>query len=199
MHRDDLNEVVRLHIRSFPEFFLTSLGDGFLFELYSDFMKESSSICKVIEYEGQINGFTVGSLNPGGFFKKMLWQRWYFYLFYARKALFKNPVSVSRKLLFAIQYRGERPQKLSNAALLSSIVVNPDMSNSGFGSKLIRAFCQEAFLRGADAVYLITDKFNNDPVNTFYIKNGFQLESTFEKTRGRMMNRYILIKDEKII
>ena len=199
MQKSDLNEVVQLHIRSFPDFFLTSLGKGFLFELYRDFLSDESAICKVIEHNGHISGFAVGNMNPGEFFRKVLWRKGHLFVYYSLKALIRNPGPVSRKLFFALRYRGEQPDKITNAALLSSIGVDPVYGKSGFGSMLIRAFCDEAFTKGAGAVYLTTDKINNDPVNTFYVKNGFTLESTFEKNKGRMMNRYILLRDEKTI
>lgn len=199
MLKSDLNEVVQLHIRSFPDFFLTSLGKGFLFELYRDFLTDESAICKVIEYNGHIKGFAAGNMNPGEFFRKLLWRKGHLFVFYSMKALIRNPVLVSRKLLFALHYRGEKPDKIVNAALLSSIGVDLAFGKSGFGSMLIRAFCEEAFTKGANAVYLTTDTIKNDPVNTFYIKNGFVLESTFLKNKGRMMNRYILLRHEKII
>jgi ribosomal protein S18 acetylase RimI-like enzyme len=199
MKKADLNEVVQLHIRAFPDFFLTSLGTGFLRELYINFLKDDSTIFKVVQNEGHIKGFVVGSLKPDELFKTMLYHKGYKFLFYAIKALIKNPVLVSGKLFYAMKYRGDHPKKTRNAALLSSIGVDPGSSKSGIGSMLIKTFCDEAFSKNANAVYLTTDKVKNDRVNSFYIKNGFQLESTFEKMNGRMMCRYVKLPDEKTI
>ena len=195
----DLNEVVQLHIKSFPDFFLTRLGKKFLHELYKDFFLDDSTIFKIVQHEGHIKGFVIGTLNPDELFKKMLFQNGHKFLFFAVKGLIKNPLFVSRKLLYALQYRGERPEKTKNAALLSSIGVDPEFAKNGYGTILIKAFCEEAFTKNADAVYLTTDLTRNDPVNNFYVKNGFQIESTFEKSKGRMMNRYIKFRDEKNI
>ena len=197
MEETDLKEVVQLHIISFPEFFLTSLGKSFLFELYHNFLHFDSSICKVIQKDGYIQGFVVGSLNPEALFRNLLILKGYKFLFLAIGALIKNPVFVSGKLMYALKYRGERPEKLTNAALLSSVGINPAFAKGGLGSMLVKAFCEEAFLKNADVVYLTTDKIKNDPVNEFYIKNGFQLEGSFEKSAGRIMNRYIKYRNEK--
>ena len=67
----------------------------------------------------------------------------------------------------------------------------------GIGSHLINAFCSEAFLKGSDAVYLTCNKSDNDKVNSFYVKNGFKLLDVLEQTRGREMNRFIKLPDEK--
>lgn len=196
MSKTDLNEVVQLHIKTFPDFFLTSLGNGFLYELYRDFLHDDFSICKIAEKNGRIKGFVVGSLQPNILFRKMLFYKGYLFLFYAFKALIKNPIFVFKKLLYAIKYRGDQPSKIINAALLISIGVASDSYSKGIGSVLVKEFCKEVFSKGAKAIYLTTDKFNNDHVNSFYIKNGFQLESEIIKTNGRIMNRYIKFSNE---
>ena len=111
----------------------------------------------------------------------------------------RNPIFVSKKILYALKYRGEPPNKITGAALLSSIGIDPILENIGYGSLLIQSFCKEAFSRNASAVYLTTDKNVNDRVNRFYVKNGFKLESSFVKTNGRVMNRYIRFSNEKTV
>jgi ribosomal protein S18 acetylase RimI-like enzyme len=197
MGKADLDEVVQLHTRAFPDFFLTSLGENFLHELYKSFLLDDSTISKIIEKDMQIKGFVIGTMKPDSFFRKMLFHKWFLLLVYALRAFVKNPVFVSRKLLYALKYRGERPEKLINAALLSSVGVDPLSAKSGFGTLLIKAFCDEAFLKNASAVYLTTDLVENDSVNAFYLKNGFHLEGVLKKTNGRLMNRYVKFPDEK--
>lgn len=199
MAKTDLNEVVQIHIRAFPDFFLTSLGEGFLYELFKNFLHDDSSISKVVEKDKHIKGYEVGSLNPDILFRKMLFHKGYMFLFYSVKALIKNPVFVSQKMLYALRYRGEQPQKLINSALLSSIGVDPLSSKNGYGSMLIKAFCDEAFSKNASAVYLTTDINENDSVNSFYIKNGFKLDGVIKQTKGRIMNRYIKFPNEKTL
>lgn len=199
MTKEDLDEVVQIHIKAFQGFFLTLLGKNFLYSLYENFIIDEFSICLVAEKDSIIKGFVVGNLKPDVLFRKMLFQKGYLYLLHSVKALFKSPVLVLKKLLYALRYRGERPNGYANAAILSSLGVDPGEGSKGTGSDLVRAFCKEAFLKGSDVVYLTTDKFDNDIVNSFYIKNGFKLESVIEKTGGRKMNRYIKLPDEKTL
>lgn len=193
----DLLQVVEIHEKAFKGFFLTLLGDKFLYYLYKSFIDDHLSICLVAEKNSVIKGFVVGNMRPDKLFRKMLFTRGYLFLFYSIRALFVKPLMVVQRLIYALQYRGEHPQGFKQPALLSSIGVNPDEGAHGIGSLLANSFCQEAFLKGADAVYLTTDKFGNDPVNAFYIKNGFRLLDVIEKTKGRKMNRYILVRNEK--
>lgn len=197
MNRCDLNKVVDLHIATFEGLFLSSLGKRFLVNLYDSFMQDESSICFVAEENAIVKGFVVGNQKPAHFFKKLLLKKNYIFLFHALAAFIRNPIHVARKFLYALQYRGERPNGFNQPALISSLGVNPTEKGKGIGGKLINAFCQKAFEKGADVVYLTTDKFQNDTVNAFYEKNGFSLESTIEKTNHRKMNRYIKLPNEK--
>jgi ribosomal protein S18 acetylase RimI-like enzyme len=197
MSKQDLEEVVRIHIKAFPGFFLTILGRDFLFNLYDSFLNDDLSICLVAVKNSFIKGFMVGNLKPDNLFRRMLFKKGYLFFFNSVSALLKSPVMVSRKLLSALRYRGDRPVKYKNGALLSSVGVDPDEELKGIGSNLVKVFCHEAFKRGSDVVYLTTDKFGNENVNLFYKKNGFRLESIIEKAGGRNMNIYVKFPDEE--
>ena len=196
MSNADLEEVVQVHIRAFPGFFLTLMGRQFLFNLYTSFLSDDHSICKVAVKDSLVLGFIVGNLDPDNFFRKMLLKKGYLFFLNSVNALVRNPVMVSQKLLYALRYRGDHPVKYKNGALLSSIGVDPDLELKGIGSHLVKAFCDEAFKGGSDVVYLTTDKSGNENVNLFYKKNGFRLEGIVEKTGGRNMNIYIKLPDE---
>lgn len=199
MSKTDLNDVIQIHNKAFPGFFLTQLGRDFLYDLYKNFIVDPLSICLVAEIDSFIKGFVVGNMMPDNLFRKMLIKQGYLFLLHSFKAMIRNPILVSRRLLYAVQYRGECPKGFIKPALLSSIGVDPGEGTKGIGSHLINAFCWEAFSKGSDIVYLTTDKFRNNKVNAFYIKNGFKLLDTIENDKGREMNRYIKFPDEKNI
>jgi hypothetical protein len=46
--------------------------------------------------------------------------------------------------------------------------------------------------RGGYGCFLATDALNNDKINNFYRKLGWNLESTYTTSEGRVMNRYVL-------
>jgi ribosomal protein S18 acetylase RimI-like enzyme len=197
MCKADLNYVVEIHKKAFFGFFLTLMGRNFLYDLYKNFITDDFSICFVAEQDQIVKGFVVGNLKPNVLFRKMLIKQGFIFLWHSFNALFRKPSLVFRRLFYALNYRGAPPNGYINPALLSSIGVEPGEGTKGIGSHLIRAFCWEAFSKGSDVVYLTTDKFGNDKVNSFYLKNGFQIEDTIEEIKGRIMNRYIKLPDEK--
>ena len=196
MSNTDLEEVVQVHIKAFPGFFLTLMGRQFLNNLYNSFLNDNRSICLVAQKDTFVMGFIVGNLDPDNFFRKILLKKGYLFFLNSVNALLRHPIMVSQKLLYALRYRGDHPVKYKNGALLSSIGVDPDLGLKGIGSHLVKAFCDEAFKGGSDVVYLTTDTIGNENVNLFYKKNGFRLEAIVEKTGGRNMNIYIKLPDE---
>lgn len=195
----DLDDVVSIHLKTFRGFFLTFLGSKFLYALYKYFLYDKNSICLIAESEGEVRGFAIGNNKPENLFRKMLKRRGIILFFLALKALLNDPKVVSKRLLFALSYRGEAPSGFKSPALLSSIGVVPSVKNQGIGSHLVMAFCWEAFIKGSDVVYLTTDKLKNDSVNSFYLKNGFHVLDELKHSDGRVMNRYIKLPDEKIV
>ena len=188
----DLNAIVSIHISAFRGFFLSMLGDRFLRELYHGFLLNVDSIFLVSVHDGFVTGFAVGAVNPGGFFHKLLKDRWFYLLVGAIPGLLRHPIVVGRKLLSALIYRGDQPPQTGVGALLSSLAVAPAFAKSGIGESLVKMFIASAKQIGATHVYLTTDRFQNESVNRFYIRQGFKVECSFVKAGKREMNRYIL-------
>ena len=105
----------------------------------------------------------------------------------------KKPYLGIEKLWYAFFYKGEAPTALSQAALLSSIGVGPEMTGKSLGKKLLADFEEVVHSKGANSLYLTTDKLGNDNVVAFYIKSGYKIESEFVKADGRNMLRLIKI------
>lgn len=188
----DVTEMVNVHVRAFPGFFLSLLGPRFLREFYSAFLHEETGIALVAESPGagQILGFVVGTVQPEGFFRRLLKRRWWTFCFASVGALLRRPW-VAPRIFRALFYRGEAPRGL-NRALLSSIAVGPDQQGNGLGRALVTEWVEEARKRGAPGCYLTTDAENNDVVNRFYVKCSWRIESTYVTPEGRKMNRYVL-------
>ena len=187
----DLAQIVAVHRSAFPGFFLTVLGDRFLGELYRGFLHDPSSICLVAEDAGQPIGFVVGTTEPQGFFKRLLLRHWYRFLLAGLMGLARHPLRVGRRFLDALSYRGEAPEGILGGTLLSSVGVSPSAGGRGLGAALVESFCRQAAVRGEQWVYLVTDSAGNEPVNRFYARCGFTLESSFQRPNGRAMNRYL--------
>lgn len=186
----DIDDIVILHAEVFPGFFLTSLGCGFLGELYRGFLSHPSGIFLVARQSGILAGFVAGTSQPDIFFRYLRRRRGAFFLAKAIPAVLVNPVPVARKLIYAVRYRGETPVAASSGALLSSIGVSQAAKGAGISGELIRAFEAEAMHRGSPSVYLTTDARGNERVNAFYRKHGYQVLDRFKQNGTREMFRY---------
>jgi ribosomal protein S18 acetylase RimI-like enzyme len=185
-----IREIVAVHIRAFPDFFLTFLGSGFLEEFYKSFLYDDQGIGFVaMDTEtNEILGAIVGPLSPKGYFKRLLKRRWCAFCLASLVAVIKKP-SVVKKLFRAVFYRGQSPQG-KDRALLSSISVSPDAQGKGVGKALALRWLEEVKGRGSKGAFLTTDAENNDAINSFYQKLGWKRESVYTTSEGREMNRY---------
>ena len=187
----DIKGVVDVHMRSFPDFFLTFLGFRFLKEFYTSFLvdDEGMGFAAVDEESGRIVGAIVGPVVPDGYFKRLLKRRWLVFCLASMAAVIKRPKAIKR-LLRAVFYRGEAPQG-PKRSLLSSIAVDTNVQGKGVGRMLVLRWTEEAKSRGSKGCFLTTDADENDAVNMFYQKLGWQIESNYTTPEGRKMNRYI--------
>ncbi|MEI7817536.1 MAG: GNAT family N-acetyltransferase, partial [Desulfuromonadales bacterium] len=160
--------------------------------LYAGFIEDSAGLFLVAENRGIIIGFAAGTTNPSGFFRRLLQRRGIRFARAATSGLLRNPLLATRKCLGALFYRGETPNGIPDAALLSSLAVSPSTQSKGIGQALVRAFADEARKCGCQSVYLTTDEANNEKANRFYAKCGFQLLDTFNRSGNRVMNRWTM-------
>ncbi|WP_246956588.1 GNAT family N-acetyltransferase [Brachybacterium sp. Marseille-Q7125] len=186
---EDAEELAVLHRDAFPDFFLSSLGVPFLRQFYLGFADDDSAVSTVaVASDGRIVGSIVGTTEPAGFFSRLLKRRIIpFSLLSAREGL-RRP-SIIPRLLRAVRYRGGTGSPI-DGALLSSIAVASNQQGRGTGSAMMRAWEQSAAAAGADNAHLTTDAEDNDPVNEFYQRLGWFLESQYTTPEGRLMNRY---------
>jgi GNAT superfamily N-acetyltransferase len=184
-----VDAVVAAHIQAFPGFFLTSLGAGFLKAFYRAFTDEPTGVAlKAHNAEQALLGFVVGTVEPAGFFKRLLKRRWWEFGIHAAFASLKNP-GYTFRLLRAVTYRGG-PDRPEGFALLSSIAVLPAAQGGGVGRKLVEEWCRRVAAKRSPGYYLTTDAIANDPVNRFYTSLGLALTSSYVTKEGRKMNLY---------
>jgi ribosomal protein S18 acetylase RimI-like enzyme len=192
-----LNDIIKIHIEAFPGFFLTFLGPGFLKEFYKSFLYDDQGIGFVAVEDNRILGAIVGPFRPAGYFKRLLLRKWYVFCFASIGAVLRKP-KVIKRLFRAVFYRGEAPQG-KDRALLSSIAVSPSAQGKGIGKALVMKWLDAVSARGGKGAFLTTDAENNNVVNSFYHNLGWKLDSTYETSEGRKMNRYVYDFEESEI
>ena len=188
MERGDIPRVVVIHKAAFPGFFLSSLGDSFLGIYYECVRAGPTGIALVSEQDGQITGFAVGMVKPSGFYKRaFLKQAWRFALALV-DPVFRHPLILARVALRLPMVAGAA--YASEEALLASIAVDPTVQSKGTGGMLVDRFLLEAKAKGANAVTLTTQAWDNEGANRFYQRHGFTCRRTLLIAEGRRMNEY---------
>jgi GNAT superfamily N-acetyltransferase len=178
-----------MHLAAFPGFFLSRLGPRFLREFYAGFVDDPGAVTAVaVAEDGHVRGVVVGTLQPAGFFLRLLKRRWWAFAGASIAVVLRHPRRLPR-LLGALRYRGAVPLEVSGA-LLSSICVAPDAQGAGVGRGLLTAFEEVVDNEGLSA-YLVTDRDDNDATNLFYISNGWRLAGSYTTPQGRAMNCYV--------
>lgn len=186
---EDVQPLARLHRVAFPGFFLSTLGEPFLVQLYRGYLNDPAAVTMVARRaDGSIAGAVVGTTEPAGFFGRLLRRRWAGFALAAARAVVVTPRATPR-LLRALRYRGDTPPDASGA-LLSSICVDASTRDAGIGGRLLEAWLQEVRHRDVHAAFLTTDAESNEAVNRFYHRRGWTLVDRYTTREGRLMNRY---------
>lgn len=182
-------DIALIHLQTFPGFFLTFLGKGFLNQLYRGFIThEKSSVIGAFDHDERLVGFVAYSEDISGFYNYLIKQSFFSLAWYSLIATFKKPNSVFR-LLRAFTYSGDSKRNEPYIDL-SSIGVLPVSNNQGVGSLLINALKDAVWDKPYAYIKLETDRNDNDGANAFYVKNGFILDNCFTTREGREMNEY---------
>lgn len=189
MSNKDVNQVVTIHLASFPGFFLSFLGNRFLSLYYSGICSAPEGIAFVYQnIAGVPAGFVAGTSNPRGFYTRLLRRDWYKFMMASMGAVLRKP-SVIKRVTRALFHASGNPVG-DEVAGLYSIGVLPELQGTGAGKKLVQAFLDEARARGCRRVFLTTDRDDNDAVNNFYQKLGFAVERQYVTPEGRRMNEF---------
>jgi GNAT superfamily N-acetyltransferase len=187
---NQLEEIVKIHLDAFPNFFLSFLGARFLRPLYLSFGKDRHGISLVAKSDQRIAGFVFGSTKPAGLYLRLLQREWLRFAWATLPAFLRRP-SILPRVLRAFKMP-KQPLPAENCATLMSIAVEPTFQGQNIGKLLVKAFLDEARLRGSQNINLTTDAVGNDSVNHFYQSIGFKLFRKYTTPEGRIMNEFLI-------
>jgi ribosomal protein S18 acetylase RimI-like enzyme len=188
MKRQDIDDVVAVHLRSFPGFFLSQLGPAFLRRMYRELLDDPTGIALVSKRSERVQGFVAGTSEPCGFYMRLLARKWPWFALASVLPALRHPGIVPR-LLHAFHKTSEEVSG-ERCGLLMSIAVDPQCQVKGIGTALVRNFMAECRRSGLTSVHLTTDKLDNDRTNRFYLGLGFSVSAIVTTRQGRVMNRY---------
>lgn len=183
-----LGRIAFLHMKAFPDFFLTQLGFTFLKTLYTGYAEDENSGIIVAERKDRIIGFIAYSNDYSKFYKGLIKNHLIMFAICSAGAAIRHP-SFIKRLLGAFK-KSDSVKKEEKYVELSSICVDPRIESKGVGSALISHLKANVDFNRFAYINLETDADENDAVNRFYVKNGFVLERQYVTAERRKMNEY---------
>lgn len=186
--KDYVTSIAELHKRAFPAFFLTQLGVPFLTTLYTGYLEDADSGIIVAEDDGKLIGFIAYSNDYPRFYKGLIKHHLAKFAFCSLGAAIRHP-SFIKRLLGAFK-KSESVVKTEKYVELASICVDPAIESKGVGSAMIDYLKGIVDFNTYAYINLETDADENDGVNKFYVKNGFELSRQYTTAEGRKMNEY---------
>lgn len=190
----DVPQIVGIHERAFPGFFLTELGPRFLRVLYAGMIGSNVGVVVVAEDKGLV-GFVAGSPNQARLYRELRNQHLVAFGFAAAMGAVRKPGSAFR-LLRAIG-RPREAAAMSSTACLMSIAVDPLCQANGAGSEMVRQFEARLIELGCPDYCLTTDTEHNAPVRRFYERLGLSVRRETITREGRRMLEYYKRVSEK--
>jgi len=188
----DCSTLAEIHLKSFNNFFLSSLGKRFLETFYKACTKNPDAVAIVCTTtEGVTTGFALASLKSTGFYRNILFGNLFTFSLEAIRLFFSRP----RALLRLALNLSKSGSDVRDAAELLSIASLPEYSGKGVGKLLIDTIESRLKDRQCKAITLTTDYYNNENVIGFYQNRGFKIESEFVTYPGRRMYRMIKYLD----
>ena len=183
-------QVVSIHNKAFNNFFLTQLGDKFLWLYYYSVSKNKNGIL-IGYYEGEnLLGFSCATYLSRGFYKDLIKENLVKFGIIGIKLIFTKPGSLLR-ILKNFSKSDKSINDNGNYAELLSIGVDPDIQGSGIGKQLLSELEKQLTEKGIKQLSLTTDYYKNDKAIGFYKSLGYEIMYEFIAYPNRKMYRLI--------
>ncbi len=186
----DVPEIVSIHVKAFPNFFLTSLGEGFLQLYYKSVLNSSDGVLLIGKTENESVGFCAGTMHSAGFNARLIKSNFLGYVSQGARLLFTQPLSILHLIKNMTKENADLGDKGEYAELLS-IGVDPARQGGGVGKKMLTALEEEVIKRGGSVLSLTTDYEDNEKTVGFYQSLGYNEWYDFLTYPNRRMYRMI--------
>lgn len=186
----ELNAIAAVHMAAFPGFFLTELGAAFVRQMYLGFLADPTAVFLAAKQADTMAGYAVGFLAGGRGNRSVALRRAPALALAVLPALTRRPVFLAKRLLAKLRGADGTPPTPADAVVLRSIAVQPMFQGTALARSLLAAFEARARERGAMRCVLTTDADDNERVNRFYVREGYQLSSVFLQHGERRMYLY---------
>ncbi len=188
MKPEEARIVARYHRDEIPTAFLSSLGIGFLSQLYKAITRSPHGFVFVaVDSKGDVCGFISGTVSVESMYRWVLTRRgWLLGILALPKALRWSTV---RRLVQSLRYPSQIGSEYPDAELLS-IAVAPRAWGTAAAGKLMNALLGEFRRRDCSSVKVVVG-VELERANAYYVKHGFRLAGTIS-THGDPSNVYVI-------
>ena len=190
IEKHEINQVVSIHKKAFNDFFLTQLGDDFLWHYYYSVSKNKNGILIGYYNDEKILGFSCATYLSRGFHKNLVKENLLRFGIIGIKLIFTKPGSLLR-ILKNFSKSDKSINDDGNYAELLSIGVDPNIQGSGIGKQLHTELERQLILNGIKLLSLTTDFYKNDKTIGFYKSLGYEIMYEFTAYTNRKMYRLI--------
>ena len=190
IEKHEINQVVSIHKKAFNDFFLTQLGDDFLWLYYYSVSKNKNGILIGYYNDEKILGFSCATYLSRGFHKNLVKENLLRFGIIGIKLIFTKPGSLLR-ILKNFSKSDKSINDDGNYAELLSIGVDPNIQGSGIGKQLHTELERQLILNGIKLLSLTTDFYKNDKTIGFYKSLGYEIMYEFTAYPNRKMYRLI--------
>lgn len=188
--KHEINQVVTIHKKAFNDFFLTQLGDKFLWVYYYSVSKNKNSILIGYYDDEKLLGFSCATFLSRGFHKNLVKENLLRFGIIGIKLIFTKPGSLIR-ILKNFSKSNKSIKDDGNYAELLSIGVYPGIQGSGIGKQLLTELERQLSFNGIKLLSLTTDFYKNDKTIGFYKSLGYEIMYEFIAYPNRKMYRLI--------
>lgn len=186
----DIPVIVAIHIKAFPDFFLTTLGEGFLKLYYKSVLNSSDGVLMVGKSDDGIAGFCAGTMLSAGYNTRLIKNNIFGYCGQGLKWLFTHPLRIWHLFKNMTKENADVGDNGEYAELLS-IGVDPTKQGGGIGKRMLLALEEEVAQRGGTKLSLTTDYENNEKAVGFYHSMGYKEWYGFVTYPNRRMYRML--------
>ena len=190
----DYKILAKKHIEVFPDFFMSSLGLGFLQTYYKYVLRHPNTISFFAEKGEEIVGYVVGRITTKGFLKSVVKRNPLPFMWQGIRLIITRPkalVRISKNL--EKKKNGGDIQDKQDYGEIGLIGISPSMKGKGIGRRLLKQIETELRSHSVLKLSLTTDYYNNDNTLAAYKAWGFHILYDFVTYPDRRM--YRLIKD----
>lgn len=190
INKDEIKNVVEVHLYAFKGFFLSELGEKFLKVYYNAIRKNDKGILLGYYENNGLLGFCAATSLSKGFNKHLVRKNIVGFSLIGIKLLFTNPKSIVRLYNNFSKTDASIIDKGYYAELLS-IGVSPLLQGKGAGRQLLTTLEEILKKKNIEKLSLTTDYYNNEKALRFYATLGYEVLYEFNAYPDRKMYRLI--------